>query len=73
MRVKITEMADNAWILQNGIMKFKLDQKERKIFSRIMVNNMIVAYKRSKLGHYLRAPLHTSDMNQWNNYGTLIE
>ena len=53
---KITESSDNAFFLQNGMVKSLLDFEEREKTSRIMLNNLLVAYERSKLGQFLKAP-----------------
>lgn len=47
MLVKISEIIDNAYIVNGATFQSQLDKSERRIFSRIIVNNLIIAHERS--------------------------
>jgi len=69
---KITETVDNAYVVLDNYFYLKLTNREKDKLSRILLNNLLVAYDRSKLGAFLKAPFHTNDIGTWQKYGNLL-
>ena len=65
--VKITEYAENLYVVEDGEVIEKFKKKERKMFSKMLVNNLVVAYMRSHLALFLRAPIESNDIEMWQN------
>lgn len=42
------------------------------MFSRFMVNNLVVAYRRSHLWLFLKAPFDASNFEQWSNQKMIL-
>lgn len=72
MAGRIIENADNAYFVLDRVFFLKLDNKEKEKFSRILLNNLLVAYERSKLGAFLAAPLENNDIEKWKRYGNVL-
>lgn len=65
MMGKITLYANNAEFVQEDGSKVKLNQIERRQFSKIMMENVIAAYNQSMIGEVLKAPFQTNDVSEW--------
>jgi len=70
MRGKITEFPNNIYFLENDK---RYNHQQSKHFSRIMLNDLLIAYERSELHFFLKAPYHSSDIKKWEAYGQTLE
>lgn len=73
MIVKVTEILDNGWLVDDGVKEVRLDKVGRKKLTELFVNNLMNAYDRSGLSVFLSAPLHSKNTQDWKTYGQLIQ